>query len=222
MKIVIQCAGSKFPDAPSFRTNNGQLVKFVAKPDMAPIEEGVSFAHPDDQSDNGQTWRQRLVVYNQDEKENPLKLKRAYQLYQPEIYRKLVNHFGISQIFILSAGWGLIPANFWIPTYDITFSAAANNLYRRRINDQYNDFCIIDNDNEEDIVFLGGKDYVQLFCNLTKELKGQKIILYRSNTCPNVAVGYKCIQFQTNVNTNWHYGCAKQLIAGELSIITTT
>jgi hypothetical protein len=38
---------------------------------------------------------------------------------------RLVEKFGIEKVFILSAGWGLIRADFLTPNYDITFSGSA-------------------------------------------------------------------------------------------------
>lgn len=48
--------------------------------------------------------------------------------------------FGLDNVMILSAGWGLIPAQFLTPRYDITFSASAEPYVRRRKNQAYEDF----------------------------------------------------------------------------------
>ena len=52
---------------------------------------------------------------------------------------QLVEIFGIDNVYILSAGWGLIRASFLTPNYDITFSAPAGAYNLRRKYDQYCD-----------------------------------------------------------------------------------
>src|SRR5439155_7251570 len=104
---------------------------------------------------------------------NPLGLLPAYRLYSHDSYSALVDRFGMKHVFILSAGWGLIPAPFLTPNYDITFSASAGAWKRRRKDDRYADFCLMGDDGDE-IIFLGGKDYFPLFCRLTGALRGRK------------------------------------------------
>jgi len=124
MKIVIQCAASKVPDAGSLTDANGKSVLFVANPALAPQSETCIYARPDDPAGNELTWHDVLLEYNKEYKHtgaNRLGLLPAYRLYAPQIYRQLVDHFGVSNVFILSAGWGLISADFLTPKYDITF-----------------------------------------------------------------------------------------------------
>jgi hypothetical protein len=52
----------------------------------------------------------------------------------------------VKKVFILSAGRRLIPARFRIPYYDITFSGSAEPWKRRRQDDPYEDFCLMDDD----------------------------------------------------------------------------
>jgi len=122
MIVVIQCAGSKFADACSLKEEDGRPVQFVAQPKCAP-KDGVFYARPDDVSD-GMTWRDKLLRYNQTGA-NPLGLRRAIDLYRPPIYGALAVALPASDLFILSAGWGLIRADFLTPAYDITFSTQA-------------------------------------------------------------------------------------------------
>jgi hypothetical protein len=63
---------------------------------------------------------------------NPLGLYPAYRLYENRVYGRLVEAFGVENIYILSAGWGLIRADFLTPYYDITFSHSAEGylMYR--------------------------------------------------------------------------------------------
>jgi hypothetical protein len=211
MKVVIQCAAKKLPAAASLLTSDGKTVFFVARPDKAPPSETHTCARPDDLSDDGQTWRDRLLVYNREAKANPLNLLPAYRLYANDSYRKLVDRFGTERVFILSAGWGLISAVFLTPAYDITFSAMAELYKRRRKNEIYRDFCMLPDDGEE-ILFLGGKDYLPLFCNLTRGLNGMKRVFYNAATCPVLPKGFKAVKYETTTRTNWHYECASDLI----------
>jgi hypothetical protein len=66
MIIVIQCAARKKPSAGHLRTKIGQPVLFVANPAMAPADKAVVYARPDDPSDNGESWRTRLLAYNKE------------------------------------------------------------------------------------------------------------------------------------------------------------
>ncbi len=134
-KIVIGCAGSK--QGGYFETFDRRKVKFVARPKCVPeIERNdFLFARPDDPSLDcpGKTWRDLVQAYNATEKDrNPFGLSHAYRLYTPPIYTKLVDRFKKENVFILSAGWGLIASNFLTPNYDITFSKDKNVPFHAR------------------------------------------------------------------------------------------
>src|SRR5262245_6769757 len=130
MKVVIQCAARKDPAAASLCAADGRPVLFLAHPDLAPSSARNAYARPDDISDDGRTWRARLSEHNAGGA-NPLDLRPAYRLYANDMYRALVERFGIDNVFILSAGWGLIPALFPTPLYDITFTQQADPWKRR-------------------------------------------------------------------------------------------
>ncbi|MHB0665642.1 hypothetical protein ACX4MV_12140, partial [Roseomonas mucosa] len=83
----------------------------------------------------------------------------AGKLYRPKAYALLLEKLGIERLFILSAGWGLVRADFLLPDYDITFSTSAEPWKRRRASDKFSDFNALER-TQEDIVFLGGKDYL--------------------------------------------------------------
>ena len=181
--------GFKIPRSVLFRiprfsrfgnTPDGRQILFVAHPDLAPPDAGHAYARPDDVSDNGQTWRARLLAYNSDQA-NPLNFLPAYRLYAHDAYRALVEKCGITQVFILSAGWGLIRASFLTPDYDITFSASAAKepWKRRRQSKRYEDFAMMPDDGVK-ILFLGGKDYLPVFCRLAANHGGGKTVLYNS------------------------------------------
>jgi hypothetical protein len=109
----------------------------------------------------------------------------AYQLYENNVYGRLVDRFGLRNVYILSAGWGLIRADFLTPSYDITFSPSADAYKRRRKTDQCDDFCMLPGDTKRDIVFFGGKDYQPLFCLLTHAICSKKIVFYNSASVPS-------------------------------------
>jgi hypothetical protein len=215
MRIVIQCAATKSPKATSFRTDDGSDVLFVADPATAPLQPNVAYARPDDSARNGRTWRQLLWEYNTTRSNNPLALLPAYRLYHNRIYQRLVSKFGPSKVFILSAGWGLVNAEFLLPKYDITFSSTAPPFKRRRKLDFYRDFAMLANDSDE-VVFVGGKEYLPLFCRLTKEAAFQKIVFFNSSVTPELPFGYKPIRYVTTTRTNWHYECANDLLEERL------
>ena len=216
MKIVIQCAAKKDSDAGSLTDAHGKPVLFVANPGLAPHSDTCVYARPDDQAGNGKTWRDLLVDYNA-AGENRLRLLPAYRLYRHPVYGQLVERYGVGNVFILSAGWGLISADFLTPKYDITFSASADKFKKRSKRDRYNDFQMLPDDSDEEVVFFGGKDYLPLFCRLTKGYRAERIVYYNSASPPETP-GCTLIRYPTTTRTNWHYGCARDFIAGKTGI----
>ncbi len=147
----------------------------------------------------------------------------AWKLYKNPVYSRLVEKFGCSKVFILSAGWGLVRSNFLIPNYNITFSTPNSKLsagekkgIRRKKADCYNDFCCIPKDSTDPIVFLGGKKYLPLFYALTRDIDCQKTVFYKSEN-PTSAPDdtFSLSKYNTTKNTNWHYDCANALIDGK-------
>ena len=212
---MIQCAARKQPDAGHLLTASGQPVYFVARPQIAPHQPNRLYARPDDLSNDGASWREHLLSYNANRGANPLHLYPAYELYQNRAYRRLVDQFGVSNVYILSAGWGMIAANFLTPSYDITFSSSAKAYKRRRKADPYKDFVMLPPKTRDDIVFFGGKDYLPLFCSLTKACRAKKIVFFNSSIIPRCD-GYEFIRFRTNTQTNWHYQCVKAFLDGRI------
>jgi hypothetical protein len=217
MIVVIQCAASKQPDAGHLVTTSGKLIDFVADPKFASPKPDRVYARPDDLREDGISWRQLLLEYNQNPNDNPLCLYPAFRLYENRAYGRLVDRFGLRNVCILSAGWGLIPANFLTPNYDITFSPSADAYKRRRKTDQYNDFRLMPSDPEDDIVFFGGKDYLPLFCSLTDSIRGRRIVFFNSASVPRIN-GYTFTRFETTTRTNWHYECANAFIDGTIRV----
>ncbi|MHC2552376.1 hypothetical protein [Bradyrhizobium elkanii] len=217
MIAVIQCAASKRSDAGRLRTAHGVPVEFVADPQAAPADPSRTYARPDDLSDNRTSWRQLLVAYNQEPGSNPLGLYPAYQLYENRAYGRLVDSFGLSNVYVLSAGWGLIRADFLTPHYDITYSPSADKYKRRRKADRYHDFCMLPNHAQDDILFFGGKDYLPLFCSLTSAVQGKRIVFYNSASAPQID---RCTisRFETTTRTNWHYECVNAFLDGGIRV----
>jgi len=120
-------------------------------------------------------------------------------------------------VYILSAGWGLIRSDFFTPYYDITFSQSADPYKQRRKKDRYNDFRMLSLQKPENVCFIGGKDYLPLFCELTEAINGQRIVFFNSKKSPDFK---NCVfkRFDTRTQTNWHYECAKALIDGKISL----
>ena len=192
---------------------------FVARPDDAPSVAGQLHARPDDISGDGKSWRTVLEEYNAEPADNPDGLLPAWQLYANPTYKMLAKYCGLEDLYILSAGWGLIRADFLTPKYDITFTRVSKIMrYKRRYRrDVFRDFRMLPAGTTEPIIFFGGKDYVDLFRELTDSVEAKRLIWYNSMTAPN-APGCDVELFPTTAKTNWHYLCAKALIDGSLKL----
>ena len=96
--------------------------------------------------------------------------------------------------FILSAGWGLIKADFLAPDYDITFSSQADAWKRRNKRDVFRDFAQMTQAElsvSEPIYFFGGKDYLPLYYKLTRTLAARKVIYFVAATSRGSNLLYK-------------------------------
>lgn len=214
MIVVIQCAARKNSSAGFLRTSSGKRIVFVADPLRAPDNNDILYARPDDRDVDGVSWREKLISYNRGPG-NSLELAEAIALYENPTYRRLAQNFRAENLMILSAGWGLVPSRFYLPYYDISFSNQALPYAQRKRGDTYRDFELV-SETVEPIVFLGGRGYIPLFCELTK--KAQKRIIYYNSSVPPLAPGCELRRFETTTRTNWHYECANALIEGRLSI----
>jgi hypothetical protein len=215
MIVVIQCAATKAPEAGHLVTAEGKPVTFVAHHEIAPKDD-VFYARPDDLGSDGKSWRESLIEYNRKPQGNPLGLFPAYRLYQNPVYKRLVAKLGIRNVFILSAGWGLISSEFLTPYYDITFSpnARGEEAYKRRHkDDRYDDFRMLPHDTRDEILFFGGKDYVPLFSALTENVEGKRYV-FHSAAQPPVAPGCELVKADTKAKTNWHYESVNALLDG--------
>lgn len=221
MIAVIQCAATKRPFAGHLCTTSGRPIFFVADPGRAPRRADGEYARPDDPSDQGPSWRELLLQYNDAAGENPLGLLPAFELYANDVYRRLTERVGIERTYVLSAGWGLIGAAFLTPLYDITFSLAAAPYKRRTRTQDFRDFCMLPVDTRQPIVFFGGKDYVPLFAKLTQSVSVPRIVFYNSSIAPS-APGCSLRRFETAMRTNWHYECVAAFLDGRLDVSQTS
>jgi hypothetical protein len=215
VNVVIQCAKSK--SGAKWHDADGCPVNFVADPDLAFASRGERerYAHPDSIANDGRTWRQQIIDYNR-HATNEHGLSFAYQLYTNPTYRNLVAHYGVEHVFILSAGWGLIPANFLTPYYDITFTKNRNvpEWAVRRGYGGFNDLNYLPNESDEPLVFLGGKAYVELFARLARRYNGPKIVVHSSRDQPTLDGQCVTVRYRGTTQTNWHYACAQDMIRG--------
>lgn len=220
LTVVIACAGTKAASRGHLTLGNGQRVKFVADPSEAPRRASITYKHPDDVTHSGLSWRDVLVKYNGAPARNPLGLLPAWRLYEPpafpRVYSDLIEAYGLENVFILSAGWGLVAAGFLLPDYDITFAPSAASYKRRRRRDHYEDFAMLPADAEGPVVFLGGESYVRSFCELTEDVAARRIVFHYSQT-PS-ATNCELRRFEGASPRTWHYQCAYALISRDIRV----
>lgn len=210
-KVVMICAGRK---------NNSYFTAFPNENFVNTPEAGVvNEHHPDDIMNNRKiSWRDYLI-----NNQNDNNLLEAYNLYTREEYRCLHRKYK-NNFYILSAGWGLVNSEFKLPNYNITFSDTANQINKRNNNlivpPLYNDFNNFTDVNKiplinpkEDILYIGGKDYLELFYDLTQDLPNRKIIFKYNNTDiptpPNNS--FLIISYLISYPSFWYYQLAKDL-----------
>jgi hypothetical protein len=217
MKIVIQCSATKQDLAGSFMVN-GRRVKFIAHPELHPPVDTEILSRPDNLiPSSSMTWRERLVAYNSSGA-NPDHLLQAGSLYSPWAYGALLRSVGTENFYILSAGWGLVRADFLLPDYDITFSSQAEAWKRRTKRDAFSDFAHLSQaaiNSDETVYFFGSKEYLPLYYELTRNVIARKVVYFVSNRIiRNDAYHY--IRYGGR-GTNWHYRCASDFLAGKIA-----
>lgn len=220
MKIIIQCAGTKSDCATKLKNTSGDEIIFVADPYKVKDKiQGISYQRPDDLiPSQNKTWREFLVEYNF-KNTNPLNLAQIADLYKPKIYGDLVNHFGCENVFILSAGWGLVRSDYLLTYYDITFSNLGKPGIKRIKSQIFYDFNHLPRnlDITETIHFFGGSSYLPLFYSLTTEINAKNIIHYAQEYIQKFS-GFQYVKYK-DCFTNWQYKCAEDFIF-ENSILT--
>jgi hypothetical protein len=231
MKVLIQCAASKSDRAGTLRTASGDQVVFVANPAACTFHAGMRYAKPDDSSgESGATWRELLTRYN-GQLDNPDGLLRAADLYAPNehefrnLYRELADAFGWDDVFVLSAGWGLIRASFRTPNYNITFSSQVkkrkpwawrNTKDSKLVWLDFNHLQDSQIGKDEPIHFFGGEDYRPMFYALVTKLPGKKMVHYKGAL--DRRDGFDYAEYTgPEKNRTWHYRAAKEFAAQPLS-----
>lgn len=217
MKVVIQCSATKDGLAGSFSVN-GCRVKFVAHPECYPEANAHVLFRPDDLiPSTSTTWREHLLTYN-GRGDNPDSLLQAGYLYSPPTYRTLLHSLGGENVYILSAGWGLIRSDFLLPDYDVTFSSQAEPWKRRTKRDVFYDFAHLtqaDIVREEAVYFFGGKEYLSLYYRLTRSLVARKVV-YHASARIITDEAFEYIKYGS-WGTNWHYRCVSDFLAGRIA-----
>ena len=210
--VIVQCASRKRTAAGYLHDDDGLPVHIVANPQLAP-SDGNRYCHPDDPiSHTNATFRDLLNAYNDSPGTNPWNLLPAGELYDVPVYGELCRRVESSQLFILSAGWGLIRSDFLTPVYDITFSNQADAWKRRGRNDRYLDYCQLEADSFDDIVAFCTPAYHELLGQLIRSYRGAKA-LYRRAGDDSRLVGWQHIEYSTPARTNWHYECIRSVLS---------
>lgn len=140
MTIILPCANRKKPNAPTFCLN-GVTVDFVANPNTPNQRRPWDRIVPESE----RTWIHCVADYNNlghlspnDTQagvsiSNNRELFCAGTLYVNQAYSDIIASIGFRNLFILSAGWGLVRADHRLPTYNITFSTAKKTPAHARI-----------------------------------------------------------------------------------------
>ena len=183
-------------------------IKFKAKADR----HNNQYLPDDLLPDKETTWR-KYIYENQTLDKLPLK---AYELYKDKSYLELHKKFK-KRFYILSAGWGLVRADFRLPNYDITFSSKEKPDPRRIYNcPPYSDFNQLKIKPDEDIIFIGTPDYLNLFFTCTQNLANRKIVYFISNNMPNYPNDtFIYVRYDSKGRSSgWYYSLAKDIIDG--------
>lgn len=166
---------------------------------------------------------------------------RKWELYAPpkpyeNVYKCLVQKYGKDAVFILSAGWGLVNAACRLPPYNISPSAKEEyaKITKRELlalADKLKNYNLLGDVTNESrtIYFFGGKRYIPLFCKLTQDIPGMKVIHYKCSEdeikkarerCPTKRYrfeGYKLGGSEKRQQqTNWHYARVKDFMKGKI------
>ncbi|MYE22759.1 MAG: hypothetical protein F4Y01_02255 [Gammaproteobacteria bacterium] len=215
--VVIQGGEDKVASAGHMVLPDGRPVVFVAEPGVAPSDPGMAYRRPDDRADGIQTFRDALVAYNGTPEDNPLGLLPAWRLYEDDAYRTLAEGVEPENLFILSAGWGLIESDFLTPTYDITFSNGVATYKRRRPRDSYNDLRRLPSQGTSRLVFAGGTDYIPFFLELTEGITTERIVFHHASRAP-LATAAQFVPVESDDTNDWHLQWARDYAAGKVAL----
>jgi len=224
MIVVIQCAGRKVPNAPTL-TLNGNAVHFVAQPQDEQLDK-----RPWDQiSGSNKTWTDCVKAYNEAGGAMPgeyiklnigteenRQLMQCGNLYKPPVYGELMSACGLRNVYILSAGWGLVRADKFIPKYDVTFSQLGDISVRIAATDRLQCASLSDEipDNGEINLFIS-RVYAPYWSRLYRGA-GQRTVLHwrLGQELPDGQYGTVIKHDCGKQGTNWQYTAARQFISG--------
>lgn len=223
MKVVIQCAGDK-DDGAATLCQNGQELRFVARP-----VPGTNQRSPWQRvtGSNGPTWIECLRSFNDAPQRNlPQGVAwgrgtptRAADLYSNPIYQRLACAIGVANVYILSAGWGLVRGTDVIPTYNITFSAGQNVPPHARITPK--DRVPLGNlrngvEGDDQIHLFLTPKYISYWLNAGLIIKPNRLVLHwrAGQALPDGLGNVERITFETDARMNWHYGAADEFLDG--------
>ena len=142
-------------------------------------------------------------------------------MYRNPIYPQLWEKYGPDNLYILSAGWGLIRADFLTPAYDITFSSGARGAtahQRRCKKDIYKDWRMLPADTDKPVAFFGSLEYARFFGELTRGMRPDlRHVFYNARAAPS-APGCRVIKYDTRQKRKWHYAAARDFMNGRIGL----
>ena len=221
MKVVFQCAGEKQADAASL-TLNGDVIEFLARPagetnqrcpwDLMPGSKKIWIDCVRDLADNDGKMPDefsRLGIGI-----GPGILYEAGKLYAKPIYDRLVSQIYLDNVYILSAGWGLIRGSRKIPDYDVTFSQSASPEKRVRPAARSRAAAITDEiPGTDEIHLFITPNYADYWTSLKNTFGTRAILHWR--TGQRLPTGrYSRVQAHDcgEQRTNWQYKAATQFL----------
>lgn len=146
---------------------------------------------------------------------------KAYELYTGnKIYNYAYNKLG-DRLFILSSGWGIMPATFKLPMYHITWAqnARGSTMFRDRNDARWEDWTLDDHNIKDDghyMILLAGRDYIRQFLHCTSNIKKRCIVYNADIKCYDENVKYIWGQpYLNNPNQiiNWHYTALRNMLS---------
>jgi hypothetical protein len=69
----------------------------------------------------------------------------------------------------------------------------------------------------EPVAFIGGHDYLPLFCRLTQMITARRTVFHYAAQAPKLP-GVTPVRYPSERPRKWFYDCAQDLIAGRIAI----
>ena len=229
MKAVIQCAGRKEKTAETFALN-GVPQTFVAKPSdknqVCPWDEiptltcktWIDCAHAFRNQNGRDTFEHAGVSIS-----GSGRLTECGRLYLPVAYSALISRLGKENVYILSAGWGLVRADAVIPTYNITFSEAPKVPMNARVTPEGRSKSPSISDDmpgDDEIHFFMTPNYLEYWFQSLSGVGGdhRRFVFHWKKGARNLPAGIhegNAIWHELGgMKTNWHYAAVNQFLNG--------